>query len=121
MRQILHPLHWQVLPIGRVGQCRNYKQASKQTFCLDYTVQPLRTETGVTSTPTPSFICAVIAAEEALAAEVLGQCDSRDRFRDLFLRLYNYPKYGLPAQHGEPGGVLRCADHRTFLVSCYPI
>ncbi|KAK9846257.1 hypothetical protein WJX81_000149 [Elliptochloris bilobata] len=55
------------------------------------------------SNATRSFV----AAEEALAAEVLGQCDTRARFHELFSRLYDYPKFGLPAQHGEPGGVLR--------------
>ena len=51
---------------------------------------------------------------------MLGQCDSRDRFRDLFARLYDYPKFGLPAQHGEPGGVLRCARPSHSLWCCVP-
>ena len=50
---------------------------------------------------------AVVAAQEAVASQVLKQCSTRASFRELFSRLYNYPKYGLPAQHGEPGGVLR--------------
>ena len=50
---------------------------------------------------------AVVAAQEAVAAQVLRQCSTRASFHELFSRLYNYPKYGLPAQHGEPGGVLR--------------
>ena len=67
----------------------------------------------VRSEQLPRKLCgvrrAVVAAQEALAAQVLNQCDTRARFRELFARLYNYPKYGLPAQHGEPGGVLRCS------------
>ena len=56
---------------------------------------------------------AVVAAQEAVAAQVLRQCGTRARFRELFSRLYNYPKYGLPVQHGEPGGVLRRVGPRS--------
>lgn len=52
---------------------------------------------------------AVVAAEEALTAGVLENCSTRDQFHELLTRLYNYPKYGLPELHGEPGGVQRSA------------
>lgn len=59
-----------------------------------------------------------------MAAQVLKQCGTRASFRELFSRLYNYPKYGLPAQHGEPGGVLRRVGPckcRTCLCGTYGV
>jgi hypothetical protein len=52
---------------------------------------------------------AVVAAQQALSDQVLEQCGTRGQFRDLFARLRDYPKFGLPVQHGEPGGVQRRA------------
>ncbi|KAK9846656.1 hypothetical protein WJX81_008596 [Elliptochloris bilobata] len=50
---------------------------------------------------------AFVAAQMNLTRRVLGQCDTRDRFRALFSQIYNYPKYGAPFQRGRPGGVMR--------------
>jgi hypothetical protein len=43
---------------------------------------------------------AFVEAQNKLTAEVLAECDTRDRFKQLFTDLYNYPKFGTPFKKG---------------------
>lgn len=43
---------------------------------------------------------AFVEAQNKLTAEVLAECDTRGRFKQLFTDLYNYPKFGTPFKKG---------------------
>eukprot|EP00803_Ostreobium_quekettii_P007603 evm.model.scf_98.5 EVM.evm.TU.scf_98.5 scf_98:31915-34323(+) len=43
---------------------------------------------------------AFVAAQNELTQSVLAQCDTRQKFGDMFKKMYNYPKYGCPFIEG---------------------
>jgi len=44
----------------------------------------------------PPWCCAVVEAQNQLTQTVLAQCETRDEFKELMTRLYNYERYGCP-------------------------
>ena len=50
----------------------------------------------LSNTPERGACSAVVEAQNALTQTVLAQCDSRDNFKELMTRLYDYERYGCP-------------------------
>uniref|UniRef100_A0A7R9W150 Prolyl endopeptidase n=1 Tax=Chlamydomonas euryale TaxID=1486919 RepID=A0A7R9W150_9CHLO len=44
---------------------------------------------------------AFVAAQNKLTQSVLKQCDTREKFKALFTKLYDYPKFGMPHRVGD--------------------
>lgn len=43
---------------------------------------------------------AFVDAQNGVTAAVLAQCDTRDAFKALMTRLYDYPRYSCPSKQG---------------------
>ena len=52
---------------------------------------------------------AVVAAQNALTASVLDECETRQQFNELLTELYDYPRYSCPRRHGK-----RCSPAPLF-------
>jgi prolyl oligopeptidase len=50
---------------------------------------------------------AVVKAQNNLTSQVLEQCDTREKFKDLMTEMYDFPKVSCPYQRGEASGALR--------------
>lgn len=48
---------------------------------------------------------AFVDAQNSVTNDVLAQCPTRAQFKEIFTRLYNYPKFGTPFKRGQ-----RCVD-----------
>ena len=44
---------------------------------------------------------AFVDAQNEVTARVLAQCGTRDKFKALMTRLYDYPRYSCPSKQGE--------------------
>jgi prolyl oligopeptidase len=44
---------------------------------------------------------AFVDAQNVVTNAVLAQCDTRDAFKSLMTRLYDYPRYSCPSKQGE--------------------
>lgn len=44
---------------------------------------------------------AFVDAQNVVTNAVLAQCDTRDAFKNLMTRLYDYPRYSCPSKQGE--------------------